>query len=201
MTAPDPRIDAYIKNAQPFARPILAHLRAVVHAACPDAEETMKWSFPHFDYRGAMLCSMASFKAHCSFGFWNGQALLKAESRNAEAMGDFGRITALTDLPSKARITALIKQAMKLSEAGVKRVARKTPKPRTPARVPADLAAALAATAGATAEFDEFSPSARREYIEWITEAKAAATRARRIGTAVEWISEGKRRNWKYEKR
>lgn len=197
----DVRIDAYIEKAQPFARPILRHLRAVVHAACPDAEETIKWGFPHFDHRGGMLCSMASFKQHCVFGFWNGSALLGADSRNAEAMGDFGRITTLSQLPSKARITALIKQAMKLSESGVKRVTRKPAAPRKPVRVPADLAAALARNVAAAAAFKEFSPSARREYVEWITDAKTSATRERRLATALEWISEGKHRNWKYEKR
>lgn len=200
MPTRDPRIDAYIKNAQPFARPILVHLRTIVHAACPDVEETIKWSFPHFDYRGGMLCAMASFKAHCTFGFWNGSLLLASDSRNAEAMGDFGRITALAELPSKARITSLIKQAMKLNEAGVKRAARKPKSPRKPLRVPADLAAALAGNRAAAAAFKEFSPSAGREYIEWITEAKAPATRERRLDTAIGWIAEGKRRNWKYEK-
>ena len=201
MPTRDPRIDAYIEKAKPFARPILVHLRAVVHAACPDVEETMKWSFPHFDYRGGMMCAMASFKAHCTFGFWKGSLLLAADSKNAEAMGDFGRIAALSDLPSKARIAGLVKQAMKLNEAGVKRVARKAPAPKKPVRVPADLAAALAANTAAATAFREFSPSARREYVEWLTEAKTAATRERRLGTAVEWIAEGKRRNWKYEKR
>ena len=200
MPTRDPRIDAYIKHAQPFARPILVHLRTIVHAACPDVEETIKWSFPHFDYRGGMLCAMASFKAHCTFGFWNGSLLLASDSRNAEAMGDFGRITALAELPSKARITSLIKQAMKLNEAGVKRVARKPTSPRKPLRVPADLGTALAGNRAAAAAFKEFSPSARREYIEWITEAKAPATRERRLDTAIGWIAEGKRRNWKYEK-
>lgn len=200
MPTRDPRIDAYIKKAQPFARPILLHLRAVVHAACPDVEETIKWGFPHFDYRGGMMCAMASFKAHCVFGFWNGSLLLKGDSRNADAMGDFGRIIALSELPSKARIAALVKQAMKLNEAGVKRVARKARVPKKPLRLPADLAAALANTPAASTAFKAFSPSARREYIEWITEAKSPATRERRLVTAVGWIAEGKRRNWKYEK-
>lgn len=200
MPTRDPRIDAYVKKAQPFARPILHHLRAVVHAACPDVEETIKWSFPHFDYRGGMMCAMAAFKEHCTFGFWNGSVLLASDSRNAEAMGDFGRITALAELPSKARITSLIKQAMQLNEAGVKRVARKPSAPRKPLRVPADLAAALSGNRSAAAAFRAFSPSARREYIEWITEAKTPATRERRLTTTVGWIAEGKRRNWKYEK-
>lgn len=201
MAMRDPRIDAYIEKAQPFARPILAHLRTIVHAACPEVEETIKWSFPHFDYRGGMMCAMASFKAHCTFGFWNGSLLLAADSRNAEAMGDFGRIKALSDLPSKARIAGLVKQAMRLNEAGVKRVARKVPAPKKPVRVPADLAAALARKPAAAAAFKGFSPSARREYVEWITEARTATTRERRLATAVAWITEGKRRNWKYEKR
>ncbi len=201
MAARDPRIDAYIAKAQPFAQPILRHLRELVHTACPDAEETMKWSFPHFDYRGEMMCSMASFKAHCSFGFWKGPQLLGANSLNAGAMGDFGRITALGDLPSKARITALIKQAMKLNDSGVKRVVRKKSSPKPPLRVPADFTAALRGNAAAAAAFKDFSPSARREYVEWVTEAKAAATRERRLATAIGWIAEGKRRNWQYESR
>jgi len=200
MAARDRRIDAYIAKSQPFARPILLHLREVVHAACPAAEETMKWSFPHFDYGGELMCSMAAFKAHCSFGFWKGPQLLGASGATTGAMGDFGKITAIADLPSKARLTALIKQAMKLNETGVKRAVR-TPTPKAPVRVPADLAAALRGNAAAAAAFKEFSPSARREYVEWVAEAKQAATRARRIVTAVGWIAEGKRRNWKYESR
>lgn len=124
MPAADPRIDAYIEKAQPFAQPILRHLRALVHEACPDVEETIKWGMPHFGYQGGMMCSMAAFKAHCAFGFWHSDALLGARSRNAEAMGDFGRITALADLPSRTRITTLVKRAMKLNETGVKRAAR-----------------------------------------------------------------------------
>ena len=136
MPAADPRIDAYIKKAQPFAQPILRHLRTLVHEACPDVEETIKWGMPHFDYRGGMMCSMAAFKAHCAFGFWNGKALLGADSRNAEAMGDFGRITALADLPSRTRIKALVKQAMKLNEAGVKRAARPARAAKAAVRTP-----------------------------------------------------------------
>jgi hypothetical protein len=144
----------------------------------------MKWSFPHFDYRGEMMCSMAAFKAHCSFGFWKGPLLPGASGVTTGAMGDFGKITAIADLPSKARLTALIKQAMKLNETGVKRAVR-TPPPKAPVRVPTDLAAALRGNAAAAAAFKEFSPSARREYAEWVAEAKQAATRARRIVTAV----------------
>jgi hypothetical protein len=195
----DPRIDAYIAKAQPFARPILKHIRAVVHSACPDVVETVKWSMPHFDYHGSIMCGMGSFKAHVVFGFWRGAQLLGDKSRNDEAMGDLGRVTCMEDLPSKAKLTALIKAAMKLNEAGVKRVARKQGPPKKALPVPKDLALALGRDAKAKATFDGFSPSNKREYIEWITGAKAAATRERRLATALEWLAEGKTRNWKYQ--
>jgi hypothetical protein len=200
MSSKDPRIDAYIAKSQPFAKPILRHLRAIVHEACPDVEETIKWGFPHFDHRGAILCSMASFKAHAVFGFWRGPQLVGAASRNGEAMGDFGRITSVEELPSRTKLKALVKRAMKLNESGVKRVVRKKAAPKKPVVVPRDLAAALDADAKARATFDAFPPSQRREYVEWITGAKAAATRERRLATAVEWMAEGKVRNWKYVK-
>lgn len=201
MATNDPRVDAYIAKSQAFAQPILRHLRAVVHAACPDVEEAMKWSFPHFDYRGAMMCSMAAFKQHCAFGFWRGAQLLGADSRNAEAMGDFGRITSLSELPSNARIRSLVKQAMELTDSGTANTARKkSPVAKKPVRVPNDLAAALAKHKTAAAAFAAFPPSQRREYIEWITEAKTTATRERRLLTAIEWLTDGKTRNWKYQK-
>jgi hypothetical protein len=198
MPSKDRRIDAYIAKAQPFAQPILRHLRAIVHEACPEVEETIKWGFPHFDHRGAMMCSMAAFKQHAVFGFWRGPQLVGAASRNGEAMGDFGRITSMDDLPSRTRLKALVKQAMKLNEAGVKRVARKQAAPKKPVVPPPDLVAALDVDRRARATFAAFPPSQRREYVEWITEAKTAATRERRLATAVEWMSEGKPRNWKY---
>jgi len=196
MAARDPRIDAYITKSAEFARPILAHLREVVHAACPDVEETMKWSFPHFQYKG-MLCSMAAFKEHCAFGFWK-SSLVLGESGEDGAMGQFGRITKLSELPSKKVLSGYIKKAMELNDAGVKSPTRAKKAPKTEAVVPDDLAAALALNDAARATFDRFSPSNRREYIEWITEAKTPATRGRRLETAIEWMAEGKPRNWKY---
>jgi uncharacterized protein YdeI (YjbR/CyaY-like superfamily) len=198
MAARDPRIDAYIAKSAEFARPILTHLREVVHAACPDVEETMKWSFPHFQYRG-MLCSMAAFKEHCAFGFWKSSLVLGEGAEADGAMGQFGRITTLKDLPSKKVLAGYIKKAMELNEAGVKSPTRSKPKaPRPEAVVPDDLAAALAASPAARATFDGFPPSHRREYVEWITEAKTSATRTRRLETAIQWMAEGKSRNWKY---
>lgn len=201
MPTTDERIDAYIAKSNDFAQPILEHLRAVVHEACPEVEETMKWGFPHFMYEG-MLCSMASFKAHCAFGFWNGALIVAQDGAPAEAaMGQFGRITSVKDLPAKRVLTKYVKQAMALNESGVKppsRAKRAAPKPA--AEVPAELAAALRKNRKAREVFEGFPPSHRREYIEWITDAKRDETRARRVAQAVEWIAEGKGRNWKYER-
>jgi uncharacterized protein YdeI (YjbR/CyaY-like superfamily) len=198
MGTQDPRIDAYIGKSAAFARPILAHLRKVVHAACPDVEETMKWSFPHFMYKG-MLCSMASFKEHCAFGFWKSSLLVKSAGGEAEkAMGQFGRITKLSDLPSQTVLAGYIKEAMKLNDDGVKVPKSSKPKASREVVVPDDLADALARNKAARATFEGFSPSNKREYVDWITEAKTEATRLRRIETALEWMAEGKPRNWKY---
>lgn len=199
MGTRDARVDDYIAKSAEFARPILTYLRDLVHTACPDVEETMKWSFPHFMYKG-MLCSMASFKEHCSFGFWKGSLIVEKDGAAAEkAAGEFGRITQVSDLPSKKVLSGYIKEAMKLNEAGVKAPSRMKPKaPKAELVVPDDLAGALKANQKARATFENFSPSHKREYVEWLTEAKTEATRARRLETAIEWMAEGKSRNWKY---
>ena len=195
MPAKDSRVDAYIANAQPFARPILKHIRKVVHAALPAVEETMKWSFPHFQYKG-MLCSMAAFNEHCAFGFWN-QSILGEDRKSSEAMGQFGRITSVKDLPADPVLARLVKKAAALNDAGIKAVREvKAPKPRL--KTPGYLIDALDKNQKARATFEAFSASQQREYIEWLTEAKSDDTRARRLATAVEWMAEGKIRNWKY---
>lgn len=200
MARKDPRVDAYIAKAQPFARPILEHLRALVHEACPQVEETLKWGMPAFVYEGEMVCSFAAFKAHATFGFWKGALLVDAKGRKADAaMGDFGRLTGIRDLPPKRVLVGYVKQAMKLNEQKVKVPRTKSGTARPPAPVPPDLAAALARNRKAAATFEGFPPSCRREYVEWITGAKQEATRARRLAQAIEWMAEGKRRNWKYE--
>ncbi len=196
MGGRDSRIDAYIGNAAPFARPILTHLRKVVHAGCPDVEETIKWGSPHFDYKGVM-CGMAAFKEHCAFGFWKGSLLKGLGSKSTEAMGQFGRITSVDDLPDERALIRLVKQAAALNDGGVKAPLRKNP-PKAPVRTPPDLLAALKKNRRALAAFEAFPPSHRREYIEWITEAKRDETRRRRLETAVSWMAEGKPRNWKY---
>ena len=197
---PDPRLDAYIAAAAPFAQPILRRLRKLVHAGCPTAEETIKWGMPSFVHHGKILCGMAAFKAHATFGFWHQgmeKLLEKKFGRTLEAMGLLGRITSAADLPNDKTLLRLIKTAVKLHDSGTPARPRRKPKPAL--STPTDLADALKRSKRAAASWSEFSPSARREYIEWITEAKQAATRERRLLTAIEWIAEGKKRNWKYE--
>lgn len=194
----DPGVDAYLANAAGFARTILEQLRAAVHAACPECEETIRWSVPHFQYRGAILCSMAAFKQHATFGFWKG-ALLDTGDRG-QAMGQFGRLTRVSDLPGKRELAGYIRQAMALQDedAGVKTPKSRDARPRPPAAVPDDLAAALRRNREAQAAFEAFPPGRRREYVEWITEAKRDDTRQKRLARAIEWMAEGKPRNWKY---
>jgi hypothetical protein len=198
MPTTDPRVDAYIRAAAPFARPILQHLRDVVHEACPGVEETMKWSFPHFDYK-RIFCSMAAFKQHATFGFWKGALLAdRLPAVGQRAMGQFGRITSLDGLPDRKTLVAIIKAAARLNDKGVKLPRAKLARARKPIAPPADFEAALATNERAQAAFEAFSPSHQREYIEWVVEAKQDATRARRIATSVEWLAQGKPRNWKY---
>ncbi|MFN3702779.1 YdeI/OmpD-associated family protein [Thermomonas sp.] len=195
--ARDPRIDAYIERAAPFARPILAHIRALVHEGCPDVEETIKWGRPTFVHAGGILCGMAAFKQHASFGFWK-HALVVGDAQPQTSMGSCGKLASLDDLPPRKTLLAHLHKAMQRNEKGVTSLARKAA-PKPPPPTPEDLAAALDRNARAKATFDAFPPSCRREYVAWIIEAKRADTRARRLAQAVAWMAEGKRRNWKYE--
>jgi hypothetical protein len=201
MARKDPRVDAYIAKAEPFARPILTHLRKVVHAGCPGVEETMKWSFPHFEHQG-VLCSMAAFQKHCAFGFWKGALLKGAKAvpaeKRGEAMGQFGRITKKADLPSERALIALVRQAAALNEQKIKLPARKPRAAAVESKAPDYFLRALRKNEQAIATWKGFTPGRRKEYVEWITEAKTEETRQRRLATAVEWIAEGKERNWKY---
>jgi uncharacterized protein YdeI (YjbR/CyaY-like superfamily) len=196
----DPRIDAYIKKAAPFAQPILTHIRQVIHQACPEVTEDIKWGMPSFGYKGKILCHLAAFKAHASFGFWHKdmEKILMADGfKSGEGMGLLGRLTSLADLPTDKKLTGYIKTAMQLLEAGGPSRPKPKAKPELP--VPADLADALRRSKRAAAAWAKFSPSQRREYIEWITDAKRPETREQRLLTTLEWVAEGKSRHWKYQ--
>ena len=199
-------IDAYISKSADFAQPILKHFRELVHKTCPDTEEKIKWGFPHFDYQNGPMCSMAAFKQHCAIGFWkaglmkNGKELVR-NAKSEAAMGHLGRVASLKDLPADKKMVAYIKEAMRLNEAGIKAAPKKpTEKEKASLVVAADIKKALAGNKTAKENFENFSYSQRKEYIQWIEEAKTEATREKRIETMVIWVEEGKRRNWKYER-
>jgi len=204
MPALDKRIDAYIAKSNDFAKPILKHIRALVHKACPGAEETMKWSFPHFDYKG-VFCSMAAFKEHCAFNFWKSKLMKDPhgilETNERTAMGSFGRITSLKDLPDDKIFLAYLKEAVRLNDEGAKLPPKPVSKMKKELDVPGYFTKELNKNKEAKKVFGEFSYSQKKEYVNWITEAKTEETRNSRLITAVEWISEGKQRNWKYQKK
>ncbi|HYR23677.1 MAG TPA: YdeI/OmpD-associated family protein [Chthoniobacterales bacterium] len=194
MATKDPRVDAYIKRAAPFARPILKHLRKIAHVGCPDVEETIKWQSPFFERKG-IICFMAAFKEHCVFGFWKGSLIFGEKHKGA--MGHFGRITSMHDLPDEKKLIGYVRKAAELNEAGVK---KSRPRSRTKQKinVPSDLKAALQRNAKARKTFEDFSYSHKKEYVDWITDAKRDETRKRRLQTAVQWLIQGKPQNWKY---
>lgn len=200
----DPKVDMYIEKANDFAKPILVHLRELLHQACPDVEESIKWGMPNFGYAGAMMCNMAAFKAHCAFGFWKGKIMKDPEQIISEvgntAMGSFGRITDVKELPDDKIIIAYIKEAMRLNEEGIK-VPSKQPKNRQELEIPEYLNAELEQHKKAKEVWDGFSYSHKKEYVEWLTEAKTEATRLKRLEKAMEMMEEGKPRNWKYMKK
>jgi uncharacterized protein YdeI (YjbR/CyaY-like superfamily) len=203
MGKKDKRVDDYIKKAQPFAQPILTHLRELIHKANPEVEENIKWGMPSFEYKGPCI-GIASFKKHAVLGFWK-SALIKdpkgylweRANKGGEAMGNLGRITSLKDLPPDKVIIDFIKQAKKLNDEGVKMVRER--KEKGELEVPGYLTAALKRNKAAKTTFDAFSTSKKRDYIEWLTEAKTDATREKRLDQAIEWMAEGKARHWKYE--
>ena len=203
MPTTDLRIDQYIAKKADFAKPILKHIRELVHKACPDVEETIKWGMPYFENKGEILCAMAAFKEHCTFLFWKASLMKDPEKifqiTDREAMGHFGRISSLKDLPSDKILIAYIKEAAKLNEDNIKLAPRKKTVETKEPETPADLTAALKKNKKAEAQFAKFTPGKKKEYILWLTDAKTEATRTKRLETAVTWIAEGKSRNWKYE--
>ena len=203
----DPKVDAYVAKARPFAQPILKHVRTLIHNGCPGVEETIKWGRPFFEYQGAIICFLAAFKEHCSLGFWGQEikaVLREARVQTEGSSGSFGHIKTLRDLPSDDLLVGWVRQTSGMIESGnyTSPIAArpKAAKPKNPAvKMSAEFSVALGKNKKAAAVFEAFSPSAKREYIEWIAEAKRPETRDNRIATAVKWIAEGKQRNWKYE--
>jgi len=203
----DPRVDAYIAKSKPFAQPILTHIRELVHKACPAVVETMKWSRPFFELKGVILGNMSAFKEHCSFGFWGEEisaVLREAKVLQPDAMGSLGRITRIEDLPANKQMLGLLRQAVAFidsrqytSPIAVRQKVVKAPVAAV--QTPPGFTNALKANKKAAAAFAAFSPSCKREYVEWIADAKREETRDKRIATAIEWIGEGKQRNWKYQ--
>jgi uncharacterized protein YdeI (YjbR/CyaY-like superfamily) len=199
MGTRDPRVDAYIARQAEFARPVLTHFRTLVHEADPEVTETLKWGHPTFMHDG-IVCGMAAFKEHCAFHFWKGSMIVDQAGVTAgKAMGQFGRVTRIADLPSKTVLKRYVREAVRLNADGVKPDRARRPA-RKPLPVPGDLAGALRKNRAARETFDRLPPSQQRDYIEWITEAKRDATRATRLATTLEWLAQGKHRNWKYER-
>jgi uncharacterized protein YdeI (YjbR/CyaY-like superfamily) len=197
----DPRFDEYIARSAPFAQPILTHLRELLGRTCPEGEEAMKWGAPTVVYRGKILCNMAAFKVHATFGFWQNKLVTGEDTPDvqATAMGQFGRLTSLADLPDDTKLTDMTLKAMALIDSGAK-TPRPLKHPKPPAEVPDDLVAALAASPRAKATFEAFPPGQRREYVAWVVGAKREETRRKRLETTVAQLEEGKRLNWKYER-
>lgn len=198
-----PKIDAYIEKSQDFAKPILHYIRETVHEFCPDAEETMKWSFPHFIYKGKNLCAMASFKQHCTFGFWLEKEMKTMQEITQDieknSMFSLGKITQVGDLPSRPQLKKAITEAMELTDMGV--TMKKAAPSKTEMEIPDYFQNALNAQPKAKDFFEKASPSFRKEYIAWVSETKTEATRNKRLEQSLEWIAEGKSRNWKYQKK
>jgi uncharacterized protein YdeI (YjbR/CyaY-like superfamily) len=194
MRKRDPRVDAYIKRAQPFARPILALARKVVHAGCPQCDETIKWGMPFFDYKGP-ICFMAAFKQHAAFGFWKGKLIFGKEHKGA--MGHFGRLTSIKDLPNEKELIGYVRKAAEFNERGIKK-SRSHSNAKRRLVVPSDLKLAMANNAKARKTFEGFSYSHKKEYVDWITGAKRDETRKKRLKTAIQWLAQGKLQNWRY---
>jgi uncharacterized protein YdeI (YjbR/CyaY-like superfamily) len=190
----DPRVDAYIQAAPPSAQPILERLRTIARRALPEAQEDMKWGMPHFTIGGKNVAGFAAFKEHCSF-------VVHGDNPEGGGMGGYGKIASLAEIPPEKQIVAALHAARdRIKEHGSATTGRGAPKPKAEIAMPDDLAAALGAAPKAKAVFEALAPSHRREYLEWITSAKREETRAKRIATTIEWLTEGKKRNWKYEK-
>lgn len=202
MKNTNPVIDNYIDKAEPFAKPILRHIREIVHEVCPEVKELIKWNFPHFDYKGSMFCSMAAFKHHAVFGFWKASIMPDPDNilttTDRESMGHLGKLISVNDLPSDEILKKYLREAMRLNDEGVKLPEKSKQGEKKLPEAPLELISALNVNATAKATYDGFSNTNKKEYIDWINEAKTEETKSKRLATTIEWLAEGKIRNWKY---
>ncbi len=193
-------VDAYIKKSPEFARPILVKLRALFHRADSRIQETMKWGVPHFEYKG-IVGSFAAFKQHVGFGFWKSK-LLKDPANlfggDPKASMSSSKLTSIKHLPADKVILSYIQRAVELNEEEV--IVPKEVNRRPKLTAPDFFVAALKKNKKAQTNFQAFSETNRRDYIEWLIDAKQKETQKRRLATALNWLAEGKPRNWKYMK-
>ncbi len=197
-TKKDLAVDKYIKDAAVFAKPILSHLRKVVREACPQAQEEIKWRQPFYTYNGKIVCGMGTFKAHCKFWIWNWPTISKSKTQKTkDAMKGLLHIYKVSDLPNVKLIQSLLKESLELRQPGAKPIKRKPLKKKPPVKTPSDLMLALKANPKALRNFQAFSESVKRHYVDWILEAKTEDTRERRIEKSIDAIAMGKTQHWK----
>jgi hypothetical protein len=201
------QVTAYAAAMPAYAQPIFAHLRALIHTTCPDTDEAIKWSIPHFERDGDYLCIFAASPGHASFTFYKQQLMSDPRLRdnlNLPAIKRFmGRLTSLSDLPDDATLAAMLQEAADLNARGVRlpdRAPKTPPVIDMPSAVATAVATALAANPAAQAVWDAKSAAWRKDYLVWITAAKTDPTRDARIAEALDWIADGKARFWKYQK-
>ncbi|KAF2080744.1 YdeI/OmpD-associated family protein [Flavobacterium sharifuzzamanii] len=197
-------VTAYIAKMADFAKPILNHLREVIFSACPEAEENIKWGTPHYSYKGDHLVMMGGFKQHCSFSLYKAELMkdaeIQASVKAGKKFGYMDKIKDLSELPSKEKLTAYIKEAMVFNENGTAKPKPVKEKSTAEVVAPKEFVDALKKDTKATEIFESKSPSFRKNYIIWIADAKTDETRNKRISQSLEWIAEGKDRFWQSKK-
>jgi uncharacterized protein YdeI (YjbR/CyaY-like superfamily) len=193
MPTKDARVDAYIARSADFAKPILHRIRKLVHAACPKVEETLKWGSPFYTYKGVLVATPA-FKQHCALVFWKGKLIVSLDQRKK-----YRRLTSVSQLPGDRILMGCIRKAVELNETGVKNPACGRPKVKQTVVAPDYFLAALRKNKKALMAFENFSPSHKREYVEWIAGARREETRLKRIQTAIKQMAAGKSLYWKYQ--
>jgi uncharacterized protein YdeI (YjbR/CyaY-like superfamily) len=196
----DPRVDDYIAKSPAYAQPIMKHIRGLIHQAVPNIVEVIKWAHPHFEYKGPAF-SIGAFKEHLGLNFWKSKLMDDPEGlfKYDGSAGSMGKIKSLADLPEDDILMAYFMLAADLNEQGVKATTPKTAPEKKQLIIPDDLIAAFKNDTTAMQHFEQFNYSAKKEYVDWLAEAKTTETRQKRLKTIMEWVAEGKTRYWKYK--